>query len=1115
MNKKKLLALLMALVMTLSLVPVTAFAEEVVAKIGDTEYTTLQEAFNAVQDGQIIVLQKDLTQDDGVKFDRAGVSAKLNLNNKTFTVNSGSNVSNRAIKILSGTLEVYGGTIDAKGSATGNTGTDGTGCYGAFRAEVGTTLNLHDLTLYNYRPNGLNVKVMGATAELNNVNIISECGGGIEVTDNKGANGTVTGYAKLTNCAFTQSDYRDWCSVPVSASGNSTVDAYSTDYTGEYGAYVFSSGGTINIYSGTWTATSQAVLITSYDSKYGKDAVINVYGGSFYGPFLIHDNGHEFLNIYGGTFDHIPTAYVPTSGYEVTNYGNGTWTVQPEATPVAQIGDEKYETLESAVADANDGDTIELLQNASGAGLFVGPNKFTANGLTIDFGDHTYTVTSPVGSTGTVNQMLHFEQGNKITLTNGTINITDDSTERAAFEMIMQNYGSLTIDEMTIDGSGIAVATYSDSKYQAYPGWYNTDKPQFNYNTAGTSVIRNSTITVVGDLGIDDSANVTFEDDAIIHAHKIVTHGTDDRYTSTTSVTTVENGAKFSFDPTAVLASDQKAVLTDGLYVVTAKTPVARIGSTEYTSFVDAVAYANIHGNCTITILTDIDFSQDEYAGYKWVGSDYHPIEITGNDVVLDLNNHRFYNMGNFAIAIGHLLAKDGRTANVTVMNGRLEAGKTNNVKNSYVLGIAGADNANVINVVTDGGINICTGTTATTITNSTINGTKYYAVCAQTGSKVTIENSTITKNTDSSVATKAMFWVQGASTDSDCVTNINPTGAFDASAITIKSGSCTVNSTNGGEFYLAGGIKPVVEGGTFNFDPTDKGVADGYTAIANGNGTWTVGQSVTAANITGTTESTDDTAITPVVVTNSDDTKTLVVKPVADLAANENKEKTTKIKLNDLATAAYSAIENANSREVKIITGLSATQQVGGAAAPQTVVTDENDNVIFEAVAKGGQFRIDKKVDGNGYNGKYQSGTNSKADAIDYVDLRLQFVITLPEGVSPAYNTTVWSWTLKYGAVEKTVNGVNYLPVSGKANTYTSNVVVTNIPVESFNSMDFSATLNITFELNGVTYTISQSAETPLTRDISEMVNGYIAGTDSTAKDYATELKKIIDGNN
>ena len=289
---------------------------------------------------------------------------------------------------------------------------------------------------------------------------------------------------------------------------------------------------------------------------------------------------------------------------------------------------------------------------------------------------------------------------------------------------------------------------------------------------------------------------------------------------------------------------------------------VAQIGNVGYETLVAAVEAANADTSSdaiTITLCEDLDFSAEEYAGYKWAGSTYNPLTITRDNVTIDLAGHTISNMGNAAIAFGNLLAADGRIANATIQNGTLLAGKTDNVTNSYVLGIAGVDGALVKNVTTNGGINVYTGSKDVVIDSCNVNGTKYYTVCAQCGSDVTIKGTTYTKNTDSSVAAKAMFWVDGAGSDSDVRTPENPTGAYGASSIIIESGNFTVSFANGGVFKLGSGLKPVVKGGTFNFDPTDY-LADGYEAVNNGNGTWTV-KSAYAAQIGETKYETLDAA--------------------------------------------------------------------------------------------------------------------------------------------------------------------------------------------------------------------------------------------------------------
>ena len=273
-----------------------------------------------------------------------------------------------------------------------------------------------------------------------------------------------------------------------------------------------------------------------------------------------------------------------------------------------------------------------------------------------------------------------------------------------------------------------------------------------------------------------------------------------------------------------LLALLMALVMTLSLVPVTAFAEgdnVAKIGTTEYATLADAIAAANASGNCTITILQDVDFSSEDLVGYKWADGTFNPLRISETGVTLDLNEHKFYNMGNCAIEFGSIFSRDGTIASAAITNGTLEAGKTDGATNSYVLLLGGVDNVTISNITTNGGINACAGTNAT-ISDCVVNGTKYYTVCAQTGSHVAINGTTFTKNTeamDNTVKTDAMFWVQGADTDEDCITDGNPTGAFGASSITLF-------------------------GGTYSADPTAY-VADGYEVTDNNDGTWTVSRYV------------------------------------------------------------------------------------------------------------------------------------------------------------------------------------------------------------------------------------------------------------------------------
>lgn len=132
------------------------------------------------------------------------------------------------------------------------------------------------------------------------------------------------------------------------------------------------------------------------------------------------------------------------------DYTDYTITLAREAHYEAKIGETGYATLVEAVAAAVDGDVVVLQENvAAGAGVMIA--KADAKQITIDFGDYTYTANSPaVGSAGTQNQAFHFEKGCDITLKNGTI-----ACSGSEIKMLIQNYGDLTLENITLNGSGL------------------------------------------------------------------------------------------------------------------------------------------------------------------------------------------------------------------------------------------------------------------------------------------------------------------------------------------------------------------------------------------------------------------------------------------------------------------------------------------------------------------------------------------------------------------------------------------------------------------------------------------------------------------------------------
>ena len=227
-------------------------------------------------------------------------------------------------------------------------------------------------------------------------------------------------------------------------------------------------------------------------------------------------------------------------------------------------------------------------------------------------------------------------------------------------------------------------------------------------------------------------------------------------------------------------------------------------------------------------------------------------------------------------------------------------------------------------------------------------------------------------------------------------------------------------------------------------------------------------------------------------------------------IAATQSAQ-TASVKQSDLEAYAQ---EN-NITKFVIYTGMGATAGVGQTKASQMQVTDDSGNVVFQAEGLGAQLRYDKKLDGSTVIGDYAS-TGNKATAIDYVDLRLQYRFTLPEGVN--IDDTTWSWELDYAGYHTTTQGVKVNLESGR--TYITNVVITNIPLAAHNQTDFQSKMTISYVKDGITYEYVQSDNAPLARAIDDMVTAYktpaIYNTlGAQIKVYIDALYALINGDN
>lgn len=386
---KKLLATILALVMALGLCSVSWATDPAVAKVGDQEYATLEEAIDAAgrkatvtmladTRENVTISTNDLTLDlnghtlNGSTGERkpaltitARVTVKDSSAEKTGTIMREDTAEN------SGVSSHY--VIDVQGSGwltfesgivTNNSGN--TAGKGASLVRVG------DDSVAKYP--GLNIK--GGTFTQDNFIVIKVDSGDLFL--NGGTLNSANSYA-----------IEDWHRATIKGGTvNGAVAAWT--YNGGHNSDLTISGGTVNgdVYS------------VNYGSAEGKKATVTITGGTVNGELdtrsydpatgdltSINDAAKATIKVTGGTFSSDPTEYVvEDSG--VTKNADGTFGVAKAY--LAKVGETSYYTMDEAFhAAVASGETLYLLRDyTTGAEQNSGSKSFA-----IDLDGHTWTYT--------------------------------------------------------------------------------------------------------------------------------------------------------------------------------------------------------------------------------------------------------------------------------------------------------------------------------------------------------------------------------------------------------------------------------------------------------------------------------------------------------------------------------------------------------------------------------------------------------------------------------------------------------------------------------------------------------------------------------------------------
>ena len=445
---------LAVLLLTCVLMAGAVSADTTVAKIDDTFYPTLEDAFKSVQSGDTIELLCD-TNGNGIIVEK----------DSEFTVDLGG----------------YTYTVD--GDTVGSPGTE-TNCFQLLRD---STLTFKNGKIVSDTDKAKIVIQNYADLTLENVELVGSPTVQYVLSNNFG-NTQLKGDTSITasgnNVAFDvyywpENGYGDGVSVTivdrtvkikgkVEYAHDSTA---SDDDFSEKASLTIPPGYTLEAPSGYhWASSGAEWKLVADDPADIADTLVltvnpqTVTAGNTVTLTATLTNSTSGTEFYGVpvTINGVSGGVTGLTGAPITYTANtvGTFTLTAQTTdpaltstsvtltvnpPVAKIGDTFYPTLEAAFNSVQSGDTIELLCDTNGNGIIVEKDSE----FTVDLGGYTYTVDGDtVGSPGTETNCFQLLRDSTLTFKNGKI-VSD--TDKA--KIVIQNYADLTLENVELVGS--------------------------------------------------------------------------------------------------------------------------------------------------------------------------------------------------------------------------------------------------------------------------------------------------------------------------------------------------------------------------------------------------------------------------------------------------------------------------------------------------------------------------------------------------------------------------------------------------------------------------------------------------------------------------------------
>ena len=784
-------------------------AKTYLAKIGDTEYYTMDEAFHAVKAGETIVMLRDYTtnkvQNSGDEsftidlgghtwtaniVDTASAAFEINYSDVTLTVKNGKVVSSQLAGLIpsamSGTITYNNSKLVFDGvemTANGHSGIETNG------SNTNDTVTLKNSTLNV--PNGygiyfpssgtltidnsvINAKTMGVQVCSGSLNIsgagtaITVTGDGIAKTENDGA-------------------IEDGAAISI------------VERTGYKGLIA------IKVESGTFTA------------KAGNDAVKAYKWDNTNKTESAFDNSKNVVAISGGTFSSEVDKSLCADGFIPTKNEDGTYGVK-EGQYVAEVGSTKYATLQAAIDAATEKATVILLADTrenvtiSTNRLTLDLNGHTLNGGTVK-GKPALTVRarnvivkdSSEAKTGTImredtaensgvsshyvidiqgkNAFLKFESGNvkndsgnKNGKGASLVRVGDDSVSAwpqltiAGGTFTQDNFIVIKVDRGTFYLTG---GTLNSTDSYAVENWYTATIKGGTVN--GTVAAwtysggHNSDLTISGGTVNGNVASVSYDKTEGKLAKVSITGGTVTGTLGTytygnglipindaTKATIAVTGGTFKEDPTKYVVEDSGVTKnTDGTYGV-AKAYLAKVGDTSYYTMEEAFKAQTASGK-DIVLLRDYT-----------TGSTFNSGSINRT---VDLADHTWTCTGTDANSAAFEINYPNAT--LTVKNGKVVSSQLVGLIPSAMGGTIKYDNSSlefdgvVMTTTARSGIETNGNNTNDTVTlrNSTLNVPNGFGIYFPSSGMLTIDNSVINAQTMGVQVCSGSLNISGAGT--------------------------------------------------------------------------------------------------------------------------------------------------------------------------------------------------------------------------------------------------------------------------------------------------------------------------------------------------------------